>query len=295
MKTVNMKTGSRTRLLLKLSLLPWLRSPLLQLLMLLAVAQLFLGVWFCASIDHEVARTVSFASRARWITVQMKSENSPIDDIRKLADEIPNPPLVEELKIETVLKQMETEEPEMVQTVLSMGKEGLELIPKVVLLRGEVPDSVLDAIRKLADVNQVDVSPVHHARLLNFYKHLQLEMRIALGMILFLMAVMILGIQRIQWRDLREVKDNLRTFGAGNWVSRFPMLMSLLMLVGLSGVTSLLEWFYLRPAVFERNTFLGELSIDRAMHFPWTAALASSVAVLWVILILSLMGRDASE
>jgi hypothetical protein len=309
MKAVSVKSNTiqtsrfKMRLLLKLALLPWVRSPFLQLLLCVALGQLFLGVWLGGSIDREVSRTEQFASRARWVTVQEKpapdAPASPSSGIlavvQELVKNLPSPPDVEEVQTDTVLKQMESEEAEVVEILKSMGKEGFSLIPRVVLIRGEVPDQVLEKLRKHPEVARVDVSPVHHARLLGFYKHIQLEMRFALGMILFLMAVMVLAVQRIQWRDLREVKENLRTFGAGSWTARMPLWVSLIGMVIFAAGISLIEWAYIHPGLFQKNTFLGELSIDRSMTFPWSHAFSTAGVMLLVVTTLSFAGRDLEE
>ena len=279
------------RLLFKLSGLPWIRSFALQSLIAFAIAQLLLGAWLGGAIDQEIRRTKKFANDAKWVTVQLKEEKA--DAIRDMVKG--SSVSVEELSTDDVLSRMEAEEPDVVQTVRTMGKEGLQLIPKVVLIRGVVADEILEKIRVLPGVARIDVSPVHHHRLQAFYHHLQLEMRIALGMILFLIMVMLLGLQRIQLRDLHEVKVNLLTWGASHSQSRLPLFVSLLGMCAIGSVLSVAEWIAFKKWFWRNNPFLGELSIDRSLHFPIWTFLGLVVALGVFTAVLSFAGKQVDE
>lgn len=281
----------KLRLMLKISFLPWIRSSTLQSLIAVSIAQLLLGAWLGGAIVQEIRRTKKFANDAKWITVQTKEDRSK--EIKEIIKDFSVS--FEELSTDDVLNRMEPEEPEVVQTVKSMGAEGLQLIPKVVLLKGLLPDTEIEKIKILPGIARIDVSPVHHHRLQSFYQHLQLEMRIAVGMILFLMMVLLLSLQRIQVRDLKEVKENLLTWGASHLQSRLPLFFSLIGMTLIGGILSVAEWFSFKKWIWKSNPFLGELSIDRSLHFPVLAFFSVSIALFLFICILSFSGKQAEE
>ena len=281
------------RLLFKLALLPLMRSWFVLGLLIVSFSQLMLALWFCGSIQKEIKISRDYASKAKFVTIQMKDAHAPVDAVRD-AFQSENV-TIEELKTEEVLKKMEEEEPELVQTVRSLGTEGVQLVPKLLTVRGVVSDEALEKVKLMTEVYRVDQSPVHHARLQGFYSHLNFEMRISVLMILFLVLVQLLVFQRIQSRDSAEVMKNLLVWGVGGAQARVPGFLSIISLSGFSLVLSVIEWFSFRKLVWKNNAFLGELSIDHSLSFPVEFVILTLLAIVLISLVLSFSGRTVEE
>lgn len=281
------------RLLFKLALLPLFRSWLLLGLMIISFAQVMLALWFCGSVQKELQETRRYASHAKLVTIQMKEPNASVDAIRDAlqGDDVS----FEELKTEEILKKMEEEEPELIQTVRSLGAEGLQLVPKILTVRGLVNEEALEKVKLMTEVYRVDQSPVHHARLQGFYSHLGFEMRICILLILFLVMVQLLVFQRIQNRDSQEVMKNLLAWGVSGIQARVPGFLSILSLSSFSILISSIEWLVFRKWIWKNNAFLGELSIDHSLAFPFLLVFITFLAVAGVSLVLSFSGRTREE
>jgi hypothetical protein len=281
------------RLLLKLAILPVKRSIFLQGLMVLSFAQILLALWFCGSVQKEIAHTARYAHEARYLSVQLKEETTSIEPIRDLFKD--SDVSFEELTTETVLKKMETEEPEIVATVRSIGNEGLQLMPRLLIIRGVFPDDVLEKLKLMTEIYKVDVSPIHHARLLSFYEHLAVEIRFAVAVILFLILVQLMVFHRIQIRDLNEIYRNLSMWGAGAFKARFPGFGSLVVLTGGAYFVSLIEWACFKRGIWKNNAFLGELSFDQDLPLPFLLCVSVFVGIIFLSLVLSFSGRLSEE
>lgn len=286
------------RLMLKLATIPLRRSWVLLGLMSLSFAQVMLALWFSGGVQQEIRHTEAYAKQARFVTVQLKEEaNLPGSvTVEAIRDELRGQDVgIEELKTEDVLARMETEEPDVVQTVRSIGNQGLQLMPKLLLVRGIIADSSIEKIKMMTDVYKLDVSPVHHARLVSFYQHLSLELRIVIFLIMFLVVVQLLVFQRIQQRDLTEVLRNLVSWGVNGIQARLPGFFSILVLSSISFVVSIVEWFIFQKLVWNNNAFLGELSLDRTLALPYSLCALTFFAVLFMGMILSFSGRSIEE
>ncbi|MBC7395825.1 MAG: hypothetical protein H7333_00155 [Bdellovibrionales bacterium] len=281
------------RLLFKLALLPLIRSWFLLGLMMISFAQLMLALWFCGSIQKELSHTQAYASTAKFLTIQMKDESASIFPIQELLQG--TEASVEELKTEDVLKRMEEEEPEVVQTVRAIGNEGLQLVPRMLTVRGNIPDETIEKIKLMTEVYRVDSTPVHHARLNRFYKHLSFEMNISILLITFLVLVQLLVFQRIQSRDSAQVMRDLLAWGVGSMQARVPGFLSILSLSGFSILFSIGEWFAFRKWIWKNNTFLGELSLEHNLSFPFLFVMITFFVMMAVALLLSFSGRTAEE
>ena len=118
------------RLMLKLATIPLRRSWFLLGLMTLSFAQVMLALWFSGGIQQEIRHTETYAKDARFVSIQLKEEaNQPGSiTVESIRDQLKDYDVgIEELKTEDVLARMETEEPDIVQTVRSIGNEGLSL------------------------------------------------------------------------------------------------------------------------------------------------------------------------
>ncbi len=281
------------RLISKLAILPLKRSWGLLGLMVLSFAQVLLGLWFCGAIQNEIKNTRDYARDARFVTIQMKDVAASLDPIRELFQDYKVN--FEELKTEEVLQKMEAEEPEIAQTVRSIGNEGLQLMPRLVTVRGMFPESIIEKIKMMTEVYRVDMSPVHHARLLNFFDHLHVELRLTVFMILFLILVQLLAFQRLQRRDLAEVNRNLAAWGVDGVQAKLPAFFSLLFLSGLSFLISGVEWFALQKWLWKYNAFLGELSLNRSLSFPvnWFFMGLVIISTIGIVLSFSVMGSQS--
>lgn len=281
------------RLIGKLAVLPLKRSWGLLGLMVLSFAQVLLSLWFCGAVQNEIGLTTDYADKAHFVTVQMKDGNTSVEPIRELFADYQVG--FEELKTEDVLKKMEAEEPEIAQTVRSIGNEGLQLMPRLISIRGVFPEALVDKIKLMTEVYRVDSSPVHHSRLKTFFQHLKIEIRIAVLLILFLILVQLLAFQRLQRRDLSEVNRNLSAWGVDGFQAKLPAFFSLLFLSGISFLISGLEWVGFQKFIWKNNAFLGELSLDRSLGFPlnWFLICLVVVSAIGVFLSFSIMGsRD---
>ncbi len=280
-------------LLLKLATLPLRRSWFLLGLMILSFAQVMLALWFCGGIQKEIINTQDYARDARFLTVQMKSDTSPTEPV--LEEFHPYNVSFEELKTEDVLKRMETEEPEIVQTVRSTGNEGMQLMPRLLLIRGVFPESVVEKVKLMTDVYRVDISPVHHARLLAFYRHLSFELRIAVFLIMFLVLVQLLVFERIQQRDLADGFRNLVMWGVSGMQARMPAFLSLVVLSLFSFAVSIGEWMALQKTIWKDNAFLGELSLNHGISLPISICALTLIAIVALGFLLNFSGRTSEE
>ena len=280
------------RLISKLAILPLKRSWGLLGLMVLSFAQVLLALWFCGAIQNEIKNTRDYARDARFLTVQMKDSTASLDPIRELFQDYKVS--FEELKTEDVLARMETEEPEIVQTVRAIGNEGLQLMPRLVAIRGVFPEALVEKVKMMTEVYRVDMTPVHHARLLNFFEHLHLELRMAVFLIIFLIMVQLLAFQRLQRRDLSEVNRNLSSWGVDGIQSKLPAFFSLLFLSGISFLVSGVEWIVFQKSLWKFNAFLGELSLNRSLSFPmnWFLMGLVIISVIGIMLSFSVMGSQ---
>lgn len=281
------------RLFLKLATLPFRRSWFLLSLMILSFAQVMLALWFCGGIQKEIIFTQDYARDAHFMTIQLKSDTSPTEPILDAFSAYTVS--FEELKTEDVLKKMETEEPEIVQTVRATGNEGMQLMPRVLLVRGVFPESVTEKIRLMPEVYRVDISPVHHARLLSFYRHLSSELRIAIFLIMFMVLVQLLVFERIQKRDLSDGFRNLVMWGGGSLQSRLPAFLSLVVLSLLSFGISIGEWIGFQRTIWKDNAFLGELSLSHEISLPYPICAMTLIAILALGFILNFSGRTSDE
>jgi hypothetical protein len=279
------------RLLLKLSLLPLMRSWFMLGLMIVSFAQVMLALWFCGAIQKELNHTKQYANTAKFVSIQLKDESVSLDPIKDLlsGEDVS----FEELKTEDTLKKMEEEEPEIVQSVRAIGNEGLNLVPKVLLVRGNISDEALDKVKLMTEVYRVDATPVHHARLLKFFDHLGFEIKISMVLILFLIVVQLLVFQRIQERDTKEVRQNLTAWGVNELMARLPSFASLLTMSLFAVVMSAGEWFLFRNLVWKNNAFLGELSLERSLSFPSGMVAITFFAIAASAIFLSFAGRSA--
>jgi hypothetical protein len=281
------------RLLFKLALLPLTRSWWVLGLMTLSFAQIMLALWFCGSVQKELNHTQKYARTAKFVTIQMKDETSPLDPIKDLlsGEDVS----FEELKIEDTLKKMEDEEPEIVQSVRAIGSEGLQLAPKVLVVRGNVSDEALDKVKLMTEVYRVDATPVHHARMLRFYDHLSFELRISMLLILFLIVVQLLVFQRIQGKDSKEVMQNLLAWGSASLPAKIPGFASLLALSLIAVIVSIGEWFFFRNLIWKNNAFLGELSLEHSLSFPSGMVALTLLAIVVAAILLSFAGNPAED
>jgi hypothetical protein len=262
-------------ILFKLSWVPLRRSWFLLGVLGVSLAQIFLALWLCGGVFSELRRTEAYADRSRFVTIQLRDESVLVDPIKELlsGEEIS----IEELKTGQVLERMEAEEPEIVQTIRSVGGEGSGLVPRLLLARGPIPDPVIEKLRLMTEVSRVDLSPVHHARLKSFYSHLAFEMRIAVGLILFLVIVQVLVGHRILRRDSGEISRNLIAWGARGPQAYLPGFGAMMILVGSAFFISIGEWSIFRNALWKDNSFLGELSVDRDLAFPLMLAAGTGI------------------
>ena len=283
------------RLVSKLAILPLRRSWGLLGLMVLSFAQVLLGLWFCGAIQNEIKNTRDYARDARFLTIQMKDATSSLDPIRELFQDYQVS--FEELKTEDVLQKMEAEEPEIAQTVRAIGNEGLQLMPRLLAIRGVFPEAIVEKVKMMTDVYKADVSPVHHARLLQFFEHLHMELRLVVFLIMFLIMVQLLAFQRLQRRDLSEVNRNLSAWGVDGIQSKLPAFFSLLFLSGLSFFISSIEWIGFQKFVWKYNSFLGELSLNRSLSFPMNWFCMGMVVIfgIGIVLSFSVMGSQSES
>jgi hypothetical protein len=279
--------------MLRLSLLPFRRSWVVIGLMVISLAQLMLGLWFCGSLQEEIRQTRAYADRAKLVTIQMKEGEGSSDPIRQTLGD--GEVSFEEWKTEDVLTKMEQEEPELVQTVRSMGKDGLQLVPRLLVARGLISEEAIEKIKLMTEVARVDASPVHHSRLLGFYGHLGVEIRIAVSLLLILIFVQFVVFERIQGRDAREVTSNLLAWGVPVWKARFPAFLSMVTLSLLAAMISVAEWLFFRTWIWKNNSFLGELSIDHALAFPWFMIAMTFAGVFALSFVLVFSGRTVEE
>ena len=292
---------SSASLMMRLSLLPFRRSWVVIGLMVISLAQLMLGLWFCGSLQEEIRQTRVYADRAKLVTIQMKDaptkdEEPSIDPIRQLLGAGESSAVsLEEWKTDEVLAKMEQEEPELVQTVRAVGKEGIQLVPRLLVARGLISDEAVGKIRLMTEVARVDSSPVHHARLLGFYGHLGVEIRIAVALLLILVFVQFVVFERIQSRDAREVVSNLLSLGVPLWRARLPAFLSMITLSLLAAAISVAEWIFFQRWIWKNNAFLGELSIDHSLAFPWFMVGLTFVAVFLLGSVLVFSGRTVEE
>ncbi len=280
-------------LLFRLAMLPFKRSWVVLGLMLISLAQMMLGVWFCGSLQDEISRTRLYATEARMVTIQLKDEKSDPAPIRDL---LSGPDVsLEEWKTEETLAKLEQEEPELVQTIRSIGAEGMQLVPRLLVARGRVSDEALSKIKMMTDVARIESSPVHHARLLHFYQHLGLEIKIALAVLLVLIFVQLVVFQRIQARDMNEVVGNLIAWGVTSFKARFPAFLSMLSLSLIASFISVGEWIFFRKWIWRDNAFLGELSLDHSLPFPWAMVGLTFLSVMVMSVVLVFAGRVSEE
>ena len=284
---------SSAGLMMRLSLLPFRRSWVVIGLMIISLAQLMLGLWFCGSLQEEIRQTRAYADQAKLVTIQMKEGEGSTDSIRQSLGE--SEVSFEEWKTEDVLTKMEQEEPELVQTVRSMGKDGLQLVPRLLVARGMISDGAIEKIKLMTEVARVDSSPVHHSRLLGFYGHLGVEIRIAVSLLLILIFVQFIVFERIQGRDAREVTSNLLAWGVPVWKARFPAFLSMVTLSLMAATLSVGEWLFFRKWIWKNNSFLGELSIDHSLAFPWFMIALTFAGVFALSFILVFSGRAVEE
>jgi len=281
------------RLYIKLALIPFRRAWVVLGLMAVSLAQLFLALWFCGLLQNEISHTRKFADEAKLITLQLKENVEADSKIREILDG--QDATIEEWKAEDVLSKMEQDEPELVQTVRSIGPEGVQLFPKMVVIRGVVSPERIEKLKLLTEVSRLDQSPVHHARLKNFYRHLELEIRIASALLALLILVQMVVFQRIQSRDANEVVSHLTAWGVSTVRARIPALVLMVTLSGIAALLAVVEWGIFKTRIWKSNAFLGELSIDHALAFPWSSVGLTFFMVILMSLVLVYSGRAIEE
>jgi len=265
---------NQLRLLLKLAMIPFRRAWVVLGLMVITLAQLFLALWFCGLLQNEIAHTRKFSDEAKLITLQLKEGGSAIPRVREV---------------------LEQDEPELVQTVRSIGPEGVQLFPQMLVIRGVVSDDRIEKIKMMTEIARLDQSPVHHARLKGFYQHLSVEIRIAAVLLLLLVLVQLVVFQRIQNRDTSEVVSNLMAWGVSAVRARMPAFLSMVSLSFFAALLSVMEWSVFRSVIWKNNAFLGELSLDHALEFPWGSVGLTFLVVGVMSFVLVFSGRAVEE
>jgi hypothetical protein len=283
----------RFQLLLKLALIPFRRGWGVLGLMVISLAQMFLALWFCALLQNEISHTRQFAEQAKLITIQLKDQVDALPRIKEALEG--QDATIEEWSSDDVLAKMEQDEPELVQTVRSIGPEGGLLFPKLVVIRGVISPERLEKIKMMTEIARLDQSPVHHARLKGFYQHLGLEIKIAATLLLLLVLVQLVVFQRIQNRDAAEVVANLTAWGVSAIRARLPSFLSMITLSGFAAILSVLEWGIFRTFIWRDNAFLGELSLDHGLSFPWGSVGLTFLVVALMSLVLVYSGRAVEE
>jgi hypothetical protein len=283
----------RFQLLLKLALIPFRRGWGVLGLMVISLAQMFLALWFCALLQNEISHTRQFAEQAKLITIQLKDQVDALPRIKEVLEG--QDATLEEWNSDEVLAKMEQDEPELVQTVRSVGPEGGLLFPKLVVIRGVVSPERLEKLKMMTEIARLDQSPVHHARLKGFYQHLGLEIKIAATLLLLLVLVQLVVFQRIQNRDASEVVANLTAWGVPAIRARLPSFLSMITLSGFAALLSVLEWGIFRTFIWKDNAFLGELSLDHGLSFPWGSVALTFLVVALMSLVLVYSGRAVEE
>ncbi len=281
----------------KLGVLPFKRSWMLQSLMIFAFSQVMIGVWFASSVQKEIDASLKYANAAKYITVQMKDAGASVEGIRSLlsqnqADQAQNKVSLEVLDGEKVLDEMEAEEPQLIQTIRSIGNEGLSLMPKLVVIRGVVSDETVEQMKLMTDVYKVEASPVHHARLKSFYGHISKEIQIVFFLGLMLLFIQLLVFHRVQKRDLQEVSRNLLTWGYSDGAAKLPIFFALMIVTIASILISSLEWWIFETQIWRTSPFLGELSIDRRLSFPFMTFTSVVILALGMSVVLALSSKE---
>ncbi|MBU6154908.1 MAG: hypothetical protein KGP28_11445 [Bdellovibrionales bacterium] len=283
----------RLRLLLRLALIPFRRAWGVLGLMVVSLAQMFLALWFCALLQNEISHTRQFAEQAKLVTIQLKEQ---VDAMPAIGEVLEGQDVtIEEWSSEEVLSKMEQDEPELVQTVRSLGSEGGVLFPKMIIIRGVVAPERIEKLKLMTQIARLDQSPVHHSRLTGFYRHLGLEIKIAGALLLLLVLVQLVVFQRIQDRDASEVVSNLAAWGVPAILSRLPSFLSMVTLSAIAGFLAILEWVLFRAFIWKDNAFLGELSLDHGLAFPWGSVALTFFVVAVMSLILVFSGRSVEE
>jgi hypothetical protein len=283
----------RFQLLLKLALIPFRRGWGVLGLMVISLAQMFLALWFCALLQNEISHTRQFAEQAKLITIQLKDQVDALPRIKEALEG--QDATLEEWNSDDVLAKMEKDEPELVQTVRSIGPEGGLLFPKLVVIRGVISPERLEKMKMMTEIARLDQSPVHHARLKGFYQHIGLEIKIAATLLLLLVLVQLVVFQRIQNRDASEVVANLTAWGVPAIRARLPSFLSMITLSGFAAILSVLEWGIFRTFIWKDNAFLGELSLDHGLSFPWGSVALTFLVVALMSLVLVYSGRAVEE
>lgn len=281
------------RVLLKLAFLPFRRSWFVLTLVALAFAQVMLALWFCGGLQNEIQRSLEYSERARFMSIQMKDELSPIDAIQEVLKG--QGVSYEELSTEEVLRRMEVNEPDIVQTVRVTGSEGLQLMPRLLIVRGVFTDASIERIQSLKEVYRVDVSPIHHQQLGSFYRHLGVELKIVIALILFLILVQLLVFERLQRRDSHESCRNLLAWGATPTLARLAGFLSVLCLSAIAFFVSCLEWMAFQKWIWNGNAFLGELSLDQSLHLPLGLMVLTFFGVMGGAIVLALSSRPSES
>jgi len=274
-------------------MIPFRRAWVVLGLMVITLAQLFLALWFCGLLQNEIAHTRKFSDEAKLITLQLKEGGSAIPRVREVLEG--QDVTIEEWKAEDVLAKMEQDEPELVQTVRSIGPEGVQLFPQMLVIRGVVSDDRIEKIKMMTEIARLDQSPVHHARLKGFYQHLSVEIRIAAVLLLLLVLVQLVVFQRIQNRDTSEVVSNLMAWGVSAVRARMPAFLSMVSLSFFAALLSVMEWSVFRSVIWKNNAFLGELSLDHALEFPWGSVGLTFLVVGVMSFVLVFSGRAVEE
>lgn len=263
---------------IKLGFIPFRKSFASQFFLILALAQLWLLFTFFFIAWKEVGHTLQFAHQARWVGIQLQEDLHAPEQVQQVLQEETRGQKdvsVQVLKANEVLDQLSQDEPEVTKALRDMESEGFPLVSSFVIVRGKILDSTLKRIEALPQVLKVEVRPIHHQRLIDFFLHLKKQIfygMLALGCIGW---ALLFAVQFFQLKEQQWIIEDISIWGGSRSQQSMPVFCSMLM-TGLSAYLLLvIEWVLLQKKVWVHFNILGELSLTAAPSIYWSELLLS--------------------
>lgn len=279
-------------LFLKLGVQPFKKSVGSQLLLIIALAQLFFIFTFLGSAWLELGKTIQFSESAKWVGIQIQEDAAAPEQVKQVIEEETKEGevSVELLSSKKVVEQLEAQEPEVAKALKDMESEGFPLVSTMLIARGRILESTVRRLESLPQVLRIESRPVHHARLKSFFTHLRKQALLGLVMLGCVIVGLLFAVRFIHAQAHRTVSENFSMWGASYFLTRLPLFLSLSVSVFFALLIFLLEWWFAQSKIWVKFNFLGELSLTAQAPLPILWILFSVLALLVWVGILSWVG-----
>lgn len=234
-------------LLLKLAIRPWKLSPWSQVFSALAVGLLLLLVGFLFWVQDGLRPVLMRLRYEQVITafidpsVEPQDESQIVDSIRTTLGS----QAVSELNLvntQQSLEKIKSRYPELGRELEDLGTEKSQVVPRYISISGFFSDTTLDVIRKTRGIESADSSKDRFKNILSAFSALSSVSRLLVVGLCVALLTGLIHLSRTNAYVHEDVVSLMRLWGAGEAFTRFPSLISALLVGMMGGMVAALSW-----------------------------------------------------